>query len=80
MAVELRLHGALGLPECSPRTIHVAPGRALLDILGDLGLDGESVSILAINGDLVPAQAVPRDGDVVDVYPSLCGGMELEHD
>jgi sulfur carrier protein ThiS len=57
-----------------PLTVPGDLGLTLLEILRSIGLEDGTYSILVLNGALVDAQAVPEDGDVIDVYPPLSGG------
>jgi hypothetical protein len=72
--VTLLLHGALAYPARAPRAVCAASGPTLLDLLRAAGLADGSYALLVLDGALVSAQTVPADGDVVDVYPPLCGG------
>jgi sulfur carrier protein ThiS len=80
MSITLRLHGALALPDGKTRALPAAAGVNLLELLGAAGLEAGTYSLLVLNGQLVNAQAVPDDGDVVDVYPPLGGGQRSSRD
>lgn len=74
MAIYLRLHGQLAAPDQRGRLIEARDGKTLLEMLGDMSLEGGTYSVLQVNGQIVDAQIVPKDGDVVDVYPPIGGG------
>ena len=71
--VTLNIHGTLAVHGESTRTVP-ADGRDLFHLLSSLGFDPDSYSLLVINGALVDGEAVPVDGDIVDVFPPMCGG------
>ena len=74
MTVYLRLHGQLAALHQRVKLIEARGGKTLLEMLGDMSLEGGTYSVLQVNGQIVDGQAVPKDGDVVDVYPPIGGG------
>jgi len=74
MEVEVRLFATLRLGRFKTRTLDVAEGATVRDVLREAGVPAEAVSLPLINGLYSKLDQHLAPGDVVSAFPALGGG------
>ena len=54
--------------------VEVGPGRALAQVVADLGIPREEVAIIMLNRVVAGLDQVAHDGDLLGLFPPLGGG------
>jgi sulfur carrier protein ThiS len=76
-AVAITLHGTMqrSLPSGEKTvTVEIQAPSTPRELLEGLGLPIETVSLLYLNDERVQMDAEVKPGDVLEVFPLLCGG------
>ena len=74
MEVEIRLFAGFRNGRFKKRPATLAEGTALRDVVRELGIAEEEVSLPLVNGEYSPLDRVLRPGDVVSLFPAVGGG------
>ena len=56
------------------RTMEIASGRTVGDLIATLGLPEASLGVMLVNGRHVELDHVLRDGDLCSIFPKIGGG------
>lgn len=74
MNIEVRLFATLRQGREKRQVIDIPEGTRISRVIEDLGIDGQDIAILLVNGMNVDFDFEPSDGDVVAIFPPVGGG------
>lgn len=74
MKVTVTANGPLKKYLAGTHTVELEKGSDLRDLLANLAVPGDSVSLLVLNGQKATIGQELHDGDLVTIYPPVCGG------
>ena len=69
---DLRKYQAKG--ESGPRSVEMAPGGTVADLLDRLGIPSDEIMTVGINGELAARTAILVDGDDITMFSPMEGG------
>ena len=74
MEEHVRLFAGLRAGRFNRRAMDLADGTRLADLLGELGIPPEQVSLPLVNGRSAKLETPLAEGDVVSLFPAIGGG------
>lgn len=74
MGVRIKLFATLRTGRFSEKTYEIKPGTTISNIIEELGLPPEQVSIIFVNGRHAKPDTILREGDDVALFPPVGGG------
>lgn len=74
MGIKIKLFATLRFGRFSEKLCEMKPGATISNIIEELGLPPEQVSIIFVNGRHAKPDTILNDGDEVAMFPPIGGG------
>lgn len=72
--LEIRLFATLRQHRGKKLAVPFRPGMTAADVLGAIGIPGQDVSILLVNGRDASPDRMLEEGDILSLFPPVGGG------